>query len=229
MYIGYTPERLYAFAIIALIALAVGYARHVWPIMRRAWAHFKALPTEETVDELLAEQVNDKLAGRLAQKLSDGMITRILDKLPSAVATQKLAERARLEEEIEDLTHELETLREQQWRPIGVHMRGLKRDGEENVWYFAVVEVNPLYGGIRAPLNPDLRKIVEHKNLSERSQPFYEASIKTFMIGAPNYTKVGDSDKQVVMLGETYTFAHKPTPKPEQKAETATAGAGVSN
>ncbi|MDB5260274.1 MAG: hypothetical protein JWN37_505 [Candidatus Nomurabacteria bacterium] len=166
----------------------------------------------EAVEANVAQKVSESVFGKLKeniftfhlpQVLSDTLVKRILEKLPEAMEARALKTISNLTAQVNGLRKQIN---EDGWVTLGVHVRGFKLDSEDKDQYFALIQFNTRYGGLRAVQDAGRRKLVRKQDLVRDRSPFKGCPSYATHLGAPWYGKVDGDPKSIVMLGEAYTL-----------------------
>lgn len=164
--------------------------------------------TESMVNKML-----DRLVGKLPMVISNDLIDRVVAGLPNAIEEHVRERVSSLAKQVADLRKERDELTTGGWHNIGVHLRGLKLTEDDDKKYFAIVQIQPRTGKLRAHPVKDIRCIVREDLLwrtdyyGSSKSPFRTLGLESASsLGAPWYGKVNGNADTIVMLDEAYTL-----------------------
>ncbi len=149
---------------------------------------------------------------KLSATTADAVVTQILARVAEEAEAHYQQALSKARAELLSLRKQLSELRTG-WVTIGVHVRGFKIDDEDQRNYYALVQISPRNGELRAHPESEMRKLIPTRPIPDSKdatvthqirQEFKE--FKFSSLGAPWYGRVQGQPHSISMLGETYTI-----------------------
>lgn len=163
-----------------------------WLAPRNTTERWNALATREDIAELSATT-------------ADAVVARVLERVAQEAEAHYLETLSKLRAEVLALRMRLRELQEG-WVTIGIHVRGFNMGVEDKCLYYALIQISPRSGELRAHPESNARKLIKAE--PERAR-HYALSFEGHMfsnLGAPWYGRVHGDPNSISMLGETYTI-----------------------
>lgn len=176
------------------------YARLMKPSRERNTRWF-ALATTDDV-----QRYTGGIIELMKTVVSNDLIDRVVSGLPDAIEEHVRERVSSLAKQLVDMRRERDELTTGGWHNIGVHVRGLKLTDDDESNYYAIVQIQPKTGDLRAHPLKKYRGIMPNDKIWDSGSPFSRLGFsKASSLGAPWYGKVNGATKTIVMLDEAYT------------------------
>ena len=174
---------------------------------RKIFKHvFRWLTPRETTKRWNALATREDLA-KLSATTADAIVDRVLARVAQEAEAHYIDALSRLRAQVVGLREQLDKLRNG-WVTIGVHVRGFKVSDDDKLIYYALIQISPQRGELRAHPDSEMRQLIPYDPEMRKKMPSYRPDKKGHYfseLGAPWYGRVQGAPNSISMLGETYT------------------------
>ncbi len=152
---------------------------------------------------------------KLSATTADAVIAQILAKVTEAAEAHFQDALSKARAELLVVRKQLSELRTG-WVTIGIQVRGFKLNEEDKRNYYALIQISPQDGQLRAHPESGMRKLIPSRQIKDTKDENVTHQIrqefkgfKFSSLGSPWYGRVQGDTESISMLGETYTVIEK--------------------
>ncbi len=191
--------------LVAIVGLLIVFNRRKifklairWFAPRETTERWNALATRKDVEQL-------------ATNTADAVVAQILARVTEEAEAHYIKALSKYRSEVIALRRQLDELRGG-WTTIGIHVRGFKLNDEDKRSYYALIQISPRNGELRAHPESEMRKLIPSREIKDMKDETVTRQIsqqfkgfKFSSLGSPWYGRVQGDPNSISMLGETYT------------------------